>query len=267
MEIKEHLLHDKFSAEALEIIGLAHEIAGEFKQPRVGTSELLAALVHNETIAQVLSPIGVEASMIRRQVLEVSGFGTSADDPFIRPFTADAEAVLEEALKTAVSFAHDHVGPVHLLLAIMAIQNDGCRILVRCGADLEEVARLAKDSLKHCLLRKEPMNPTITDTSVGSQHLTHKITRTARVLVPRDHQPGREVVLQSVVVNAPLEKDAKAVVSVLNDQFSWTELLALSVSEWRPRVPLPDRHGEVDVDKLTTLADDLLARASRMLGA
>lgn len=256
---------DNLSTAAQEAIEAARAFAHKFRHRRTGTAHLLVGLALNTDVArQVFTPQGIAVSDLRLQVSELV---PSDDDrgTLGAPLTADAQTVIADASKLAISMDHEFVWPEHILLAITASMNDGHRVLVRCGADPEEVARLAKESLETA--PKEPMDLTITDTSAGRQNLTEQATRTARVLVPRDHQAGREVVLQATVVNAPLEKNCKAVAAVLNDQFTWTELLSLPVSEWRDRVPMPDPHAPFAADALTGLADDLLARASRVLGA
>lgn len=260
----------KLSGSSAKAIDAAKALARRLDHGKTGSGHVLVGLSLNPDVSsQILSPQGVTTGNLRRQVMEtVSANEDARDFPFHEfPLTGELYSVLVEASKVAVARGNECVWPEHLLLAITTTRCEGYRVLVRCGGDPEQVAKLAIESLNNLPLTKEAMNLDITDTSVGVQHLAHQITRTARVLVPRDHQPGREVVLQAIVINAPLEKDSKAAVSVLNDQFAWTELLALPVSEWRPQVPLPDRNDGVDVDKLTDLADSLLARAVRILAA
>jgi ATP-dependent Clp protease ATP-binding subunit ClpA len=254
------------STSALETLDLAKAGARRLQNDRVSTGHLLIALSYNEDILRhIFRPLRVTRENIRGQVREVLSTGHSPD-PAVRPLTADFETVLDLADKSAFRLDDEFVWPAHLLIALTEFQCSGQRALIRCGADLEAVDRLARGVLQNTP-PKEPMDLTVTDTSAGRQNLTEQATRTARVLVPRDHQPGREVVLQATVVNAPLEENCKAVAAVLNDQFAWTELLSLPVSEWRDQVPLPDPHAPFVADALTGLADDLLARASRILAA
>jgi ATP-dependent Clp protease ATP-binding subunit ClpA len=256
------------STSAQETLEAAQAVARRFHQDQVGSEHILIALSLNHDIARdVFKALDITTEAIRGQVAEVSGHGTVSGSSE-RPLTSEVEILLDEAWKISAIRDDESVWPVHLLLAITEFQNTGLRILVRCGADLDELARLAAETLKTSPSpSKEPMDLDIVDTSVGTQNLTHQITRTARILVPRNHQHGRESVLQAVVVNTPLEKDCRATVSVLNDQLSWTELLSLPASEWRPQVPLPDPHGYVDHHKLARVADDLLSRTVRILGA
>jgi ATP-dependent Clp protease ATP-binding subunit ClpA len=262
-------MFERFSAEARAVIVLAKEEAERFKHERIGTEHLVAALsIGNTNAARILAELGVTTGNIRGQIVELVGHGDKPS-PGHLPFTDNTRAVLNEAAKRSLSMGHDHVGTEHLLLAIAAFfPSNGFRALTRSGANPDEVARRIELAMNPAHSpSKDPMELDFIDTSVGKQHLDHKITRTARTVIPQNRQPGRETLLQAVIINAPLEKNCKATVSVLNDQFAWTELLSLPSSEWRDRVPLPDPHGEVDVYKLADVADDLISRAAKMLGA
>lgn len=262
-------MFERFSQEARDVLVLAKDEAERFKHAQLGTEHLLVALSHHDTNAsRVFAGLGVTTVNIRRQIVEVVGHGDKPS-PGRLPFTANARKVIDEAAKSSLSFGHDHVGTEHLLLAIVEFfPSNGFRALTRAGADPDEVARRIKLAMNPGPSpSKEPMELDFIDTSVGKQHFDHKITRTARTVIPQNRQPGRETLLQAVIINAPLDKNCSATVSVLNDQFAWTEILSLPVSEWRHRVPLPDLQGDVEGHKLADVADDLIARAAKILGA
>lgn len=261
-------MFERFNGDARRTIVIAQEESRAFNHAHIGTEHLAVALSQGDTLAgKALSKQGVKTEALRGQVIEIIGLGKDPS-PGHLPFTPDARTVIEDAAETSVRMGHDHVGAGHLLLAITMFQSDGFRALVRSGANPDRLSENIREAMTASTsTRKEAMELEIVDTSLGKQHLAHKITRTARCLLPRDRQPARDTVLQAVVVSAPLDKDSSARALVLDDGFAWTEILSLPASEWRAQVPLPDPHGEVAGDRLAALADDLLARAVRILGA
>lgn len=108
------------------------------------------------------------------------------------------------------------------------------------------------------------MHLNIVDTAYGRDHSADRMTVTAHTLIARDHAPARPTVLQAVIVNTPLLKDARATVSVLSDGFAWTTLLDLPPSEWLRQVN-PTTRPETVRRHMDELAENLFARAVTIL--
>jgi hypothetical protein len=110
------------------------------------------------------------------------------------------------------------------------------------------------------------MDLQIIDTSYGDDTLSARLTQTAHTLVPRPGKPARHTVLQVSILNAALDKNSCAKVSVLTDSMEWTEILVLPAGEWRSQVPNPTASNAEPRSAMEELAASLFKRAERILG-
>ncbi|MBG0738788.1 hypothetical protein IV500_05060 [Paeniglutamicibacter antarcticus] len=111
------------------------------------------------------------------------------------------------------------------------------------------------------------MDLNIVDTSYGRDSLSARLTQTAHAQIPHPRQPARHTILQVSILNAALDKNSHAKISVLNRaSMEWTELLSLTASEWRSNVPNPTGSATDSQAAMEELAASLFKRAERILG-
>ncbi|SNY64054.1 ATP-dependent Clp protease ATP-binding subunit [Paractinoplanes atraurantiacus] len=127
-------MFERFTDRARRVVVLAQEEARALDHDYIGTEHLLLGLIHEGS-----SGLDISAESARQQVEEIIGRGRHTPGGHI-PFTPRAKQVLELALREALQLGHDHIGPEHLLLAIIR-ENDGvaATVLVRLGADVQQV--------------------------------------------------------------------------------------------------------------------------------
>jgi ATP-dependent Clp protease ATP-binding subunit ClpC len=85
--------------------------------------------------ARVLASLGITVEEVRAKVVRIVGQGDEAVTGQI-PFTPRAKAVLESALREALSLNHNYVGSEHILLGLVR-ENESvaARILLDFPAD------------------------------------------------------------------------------------------------------------------------------------
>lgn len=136
-------MFERFSEEARQVVVLAQEEARGLWHNYIGTEHLLLGLLREEDRvddpAKPLSSLGVTLEGARERVVRIVGRGEEESAGQI-PFTPRAKKVLELALREALSFGHNWIGPEHILFGI-AVENEGVasRILLEFGADPEKI--------------------------------------------------------------------------------------------------------------------------------
>ena len=139
--------HGKWSDEAGLALKAAVEEAGSFGHRRVGTEQLLLALIRGGGLAgTALRHLGVDYRAVRGHVEEIVGRDDGKASGHI-PFTPRTKKVIELAAREAIRLQHDEVRSEHLLLAL-AREGDGvaAQILVqKLGISLSEVLRSVHD--------------------------------------------------------------------------------------------------------------------------
>jgi hypothetical protein len=132
-------MFQRFTERARRVIAIAQEEARILGQAHVGTEHLLVGLLREtEGLAgQVLHELGVNAEAVRGQLAAATS--PAAEDTRRRlPLTAPAKAVLEKAVRQALSLGHDFIGTEHLLLGLLCVpESDGARILARADVSYE----------------------------------------------------------------------------------------------------------------------------------
>jgi len=104
----------RFTRDARAVTVAAREEAYSLGHDHVGTEHVLLGLVGVEgTAADVLASLGVGVEAVREQVGRGPGSPTTE-----LPFSRDAKALLEQALREALALKHDYIGTEHLLLAL-----------------------------------------------------------------------------------------------------------------------------------------------------
>jgi hypothetical protein len=128
---------ERFTPRARRVLVLAQEEARLLNHAFIDTEHILLGLIaEREGIAaQILAELDVTLDSARQKVedrIVVSGpFPTGAP-----PFTPRAKKVLETSLKEALALRHQYIGPEHLLLGLVAL-NDGIAALVLAGLGID----------------------------------------------------------------------------------------------------------------------------------
>ncbi len=116
---------------------LAQDEARTLRHSYIGTEHLLLGLcgVHGAVASTVLEALGVTAERVRGKVVRIVGGAEEISEGQI-PFTPRSKRVMERALREALSMGHNHIGPEHLLLALVR-EDEGVamRILLDFNAD------------------------------------------------------------------------------------------------------------------------------------
>ncbi len=155
-----------------EAIRRSHGCAASLGHPRVEPAHLLLSLMEDrELVERVLEPLGVREESVRAAALRLLGAGDasqaerprSSDEALRAQFAAYAElielypeedaALWRRAIKTTnwtaeySRLAHWTVDAEHLLLGVIADDEQTARLLADQGADYESVRRLVRPSL------------------------------------------------------------------------------------------------------------------------
>ncbi len=131
-----------FTEQARQVVVLAHEEVRALKHNEMGTEHiLLGLLLEREGLAaRALGSLDVTVERVRDQVVRIVGSGEGLTPGQI-PFTPAAKRGLELALREALSLGHNYIGTEHLLLGLVARENNGgaSRILLDFDADPQKI--------------------------------------------------------------------------------------------------------------------------------
>jgi ATP-dependent Clp protease ATP-binding subunit ClpC len=151
---------ERFTDRARRTVVLAQEEARMLNHNYIGTEHLLLALAQDEDgiAAEALRSMNASLDLARLQVVEIVGQGRERSTAHI-PFTPRAKLVLELALREALGLGHEHIGPEHILLGLVA-EGEGiaAQVLQKQDVTLDELRRrvvvaLEGDSPEHLAAR------------------------------------------------------------------------------------------------------------------
>jgi ATP-dependent Clp protease ATP-binding subunit ClpC len=120
---------------------LAQEEARSLKHSHVGTEHILLGLLREEEgiAARALQHLGVDLGPTRAHVLERTSSGEAPASGSI-PFTPGARAVLDLALREALSLGDNHIDTAHILLGLVRERDGaGAGVLLEFGVGSEKV--------------------------------------------------------------------------------------------------------------------------------
>lgn len=140
---------DQCSEQTRKVLTLAHQEAQRLQQERVGTEHLLLGLLlgGEGRIMQVLHSLAIDPQKLRRDVEFVIGHGDRAAMEEIK-LTRLASKVLEQALKEAHRLKQQLIGPEHVLLGLVGVQECiPAGLLESRGATLEIVREATRAAL------------------------------------------------------------------------------------------------------------------------
>lgn len=120
---------EHFTPRARQVVVDAQREAAELAHAAIGTEHLLLALLRETATAIALEQFGLGADDVREAVVAAVGRG-QAVGAVQRPFSPDAKKAFELALREAIRLGRDQLGPEHLLLGVLAVENGlGARIV------------------------------------------------------------------------------------------------------------------------------------------
>ncbi|MEU6554555.1 Clp protease N-terminal domain-containing protein [Streptomyces sp. NPDC046915] len=133
----------RFSQGALFVVRYAEHHARNLRHGHIGTEHLLLGLADEAdqpgTGQDLEALLGVSSTQIRGSVLGARGLGRSKS-PQALPYSARAKAVLEQAPLEADLLGAADVAPVHILLALTAVDGGTAVDVLRAnGVDLGRV--------------------------------------------------------------------------------------------------------------------------------
>ena len=127
-----------FVQDARRAVALAQEEVRELGHTEVGTEHLLLGLLRlGGGLADAVAkpPLAIHVDVVRRHVVGLRPATAKPPSGQI-PFTPGAKQALEQALREALALKDRHIGPEHVLLGIVAVEDDpGARILDELGGD------------------------------------------------------------------------------------------------------------------------------------
>lgn len=155
-------MFEKFTRAAREAVINAVEFAGDRGDSRIGTEHLLAGVAATSSpAAEVLDRMGAGPAKVRSAISDLDRSALAAvgiDQDSVRlepaagewlkkkrhiPFNRAAKAVLEGALREALTLRHRSIGSEHILAALTATAADdpARRILAGLGIDVASLRR------------------------------------------------------------------------------------------------------------------------------
>ena len=155
-------MFEKFTRAAREVVTNAVAFAGDRGDPRISTEHLLAGVAATSSpAAAVLNRMGAGSERVRTAIHDLDRSALTAvgiDPDSIRlgsagneltrkqrhiPFNRAAKAVLEGALREALTMKHRSIGSEHILAALTATHPDdpARRILADLGVDVTSLRR------------------------------------------------------------------------------------------------------------------------------
>ncbi|WP_219417129.1 Clp protease N-terminal domain-containing protein [Pseudonocardia nigra] len=137
-------MFERFTGEARRVVVLAQEQARDLGHNYIGTEHLLLGVVHlpdDVGVRRALDRLGCTASAVRAAAEQMIGCGepTTGRSGHI-PFTPRAKEVLELSLREALRRGDNHIGPEHLVLAILTEgRGVAAKILTQVGGPSSEI--------------------------------------------------------------------------------------------------------------------------------
>ena len=132
-------MFERFTDKARRVVVLTHHEARLLNHNYIGTEHILLGLIHEGegVAAEVLESLGISLEKARQQVEEMIGAGQSP--PLSFPFTPRAKKALELSLGEAFKLGHNYIATEHILLGLIREEGAAAQVLVKLGADLDQV--------------------------------------------------------------------------------------------------------------------------------
>ena len=142
-------MFERFTNTARRAIVLSQHEARQLRHDSIKPRHILLGMMTAEsaTAAEVLSALGVQPEAARTHVVTTYGRGDVEPSGHI-PFSVSAKKALEHSLREALALQHNHIGTLHLLLALVTgPQDDVAAVLDLLGVDTDAVRQATMDRL------------------------------------------------------------------------------------------------------------------------
>ncbi len=145
----------RFTPKAMSVIKLAQNEANRLGLNYVGTEQLLAGLVAEESgrAWQFLTEAGITLEKVQTEIERILADYLQANNSVISfpkeiIFTPRAEKIIEIADRQSVELGRDYIGTEHLLLGMLEeAEGLGCKILQNLNIDTNSLKNKLQDSL------------------------------------------------------------------------------------------------------------------------
>ena len=137
---------------------LAQHEARQLRHDSIAPRHLLLGVMTAESAAaaDLFSTLGLQPEAVRTQVIATYGRGEVEPSGHI-PVSVSAKKAFEYSLREALALQHNHIGTLHLLLALVTgPQDDIAVVLDALGVDSDAVRQAALDRLSASDLPTEP---------------------------------------------------------------------------------------------------------------
>ena len=133
-------MFERFTDDARRVVVLAQEQSRLLNHNDIGTEHLLLGLLSEQSPGPAidsLASLNISSDRVRRRLVEIAGHGKRPPRGHI-PFTLRAQKTLELSIREALGLHSKHIGPEHLLLALLRVREGrAAQILVDLGIDLD----------------------------------------------------------------------------------------------------------------------------------
>ena len=134
-------MDNRFTAKAQGAIERAHREARELGHTYIGSEHLLLGLVceSGSVASKMLSAKGMDAELIRKKVVEVSGSG-ALSNVSAADMTPRTKRIIEQCAAEARKNSSKYIGTEHILYALLCEKDCvGARIIENCGLSVAEL--------------------------------------------------------------------------------------------------------------------------------
>ena len=190
-------MFERFTDEARRVVVMAQEQSRLQNHNYIGTEHVLLGLLSEQRPGlafDALTSMGIALDSVRRRVSQLVGRGKRPPSGHI-PFTPRAKKILELSLREALRCRSSHIGPEHLLLALLG-EREGlaAQILVEQGVDLDAARASVLDLIA---ASPDPESATAADPEIGILMLRRENARLRALLIqhgidPDNPDPGGE---------------------------------------------------------------------------
>jgi uncharacterized protein (TIGR03435 family) len=135
-------MFERYTENAKRTLFFARYEAGQSGAPSIDTLHLLLGLIREPQAitARIFAEAGLSLPDVRREIYQVAGNGPPISTSREIPFHYDVQNALRAAAEEADRLLHDHVGPEHLLLGLLRIEESGAaRLLTEKGLRIAPV--------------------------------------------------------------------------------------------------------------------------------
>src|SRR5687768_7620490 len=135
-------MFERYTENARRTLFFARDEAGQSGAPSIDTLHLLLGLIREpeESTARIFAEAGLSLADTRREIHQIADKGLPISTAVEMPFNDDLKQALYAAAEEADRLLHNHVGPEHLLLGLLRIEESGAaRLLTDKGLRIAAV--------------------------------------------------------------------------------------------------------------------------------